>query len=96
MDDDNDNGLHIFYIVMFTLLIMSYIWHMCLYENTCLPDNENPPKKRNYSTYMNNMYSSMIRAFVFGVITSNASYKTGIENAVIYGMVSPILLYIGH
>jgi hypothetical protein len=96
MPDEEEKELHIFYIIAFVLLIISYLWHLYIYENTHLPDHENPPKKRNYNTYVNTMHSSMIKAFIFGVITSNAGFTTGIQNAVAYGLVSPLLMYIGY
>lgn len=91
-------NLHSLYIIIFVLLIMSLIYHLYLHGDVRVPDDANPPKEKNYSSYINSAHSGMVKAFVFGVVTSSpdAAISTAIQNAVIYGLLNPVIMYIGY
>jgi hypothetical protein len=99
MEDEQEKveekELHIIYIIAFVLLVISFIWHLYTHEGTYVPDPDNPPKTKNMNTYINTMHSSFIKAFVFGIITSNAGLITGIQNGVAYGLITPVIMFLG-
>ena len=91
------SNIHSLYIVIFVLLILSLIYHVYLHHELQIPDEKNPPKEKTYSLLVNNMHSNMLKAFIFGVITSaDGGYSTAIKNAATYGIISPLVLYLGY
>ena len=85
--------LHLVYIIICVLLLISSIYHIQLYQR--LPSScDKLSDKKDYDFYMNKARDGVIRGILFGIIL-NGELTTAIRNGAIYGTLNPLLSFMG-
>jgi len=85
--------LHLVYTIICIILLLSFIFHYCIYKQLRIPYDKLSDKK-DYAFYMNKAHEGMIRGVIFAIILDGSLIAT-LRNGAIYGTINPLISYIG-
>lgn len=89
--------IHLIYIILFILLLISYLHHLITHKELPLPKAPNKkPKPKTYNEYINVSHAGLIRGIIFGLLLGANGIENAIQNAAIYGTMNPFIMYLGY
>ena len=90
------------YMIIVIILTISVINSYITHETLLIPKNDNndtddfseKPTEVEYKKYINSAHTGLIRGIIFGLLMDR-NLEVAIKNGAIYGIVNPIIVYIG-
>jgi hypothetical protein len=85
--------LHLVYVIICTILLISIIIHLYIYKQIPIPCDKSGDKK-DYGFYVNKAHEGMFRGILFGMLLDGDPI-IAIRNSAIYGTINPLIAYMG-
>lgn len=91
--------IHIGYLVIFIIIILSIAWNLFTSRSTVVKGTDNTEggdNEKGIHKYINAAHAGAIRGLAGGLLLGDLGLVSGINSAVVYGVLNPVMLYLGH
>ena len=81
------------YTVIFILILITIIYHYLFNKKY---DCSSEPIERKYGDYIKTAHSGWIRGIIIGLLLGTLPLEAAVQNAAIFGVVNPMVMYLGY